>query len=1044
MEMDRFKNQCMDVLVERAKELECFYLVDEALTGPSLSDNLLKITEVTPVGFRNLEACSVIIELDGQLYAKKPVITDSYELQSDIRLNGTSRGYIKAMYPKHINFNTDLIFLPEEQKLLDTIANRIAEGIYKINLQQKNRFRGDWEAIVTLLQNTDQDMLLYVCEKMLTLLARTSPNLVDGIFDKMDWKKYRIQGEINFPLETLPAFDVTRLSQILFSYASSCLEDDHVYNYISLWIYQGKTYELIKKIDKKDTDVKDITQALSQYMKAVRGNEMASEATKRWLTVELIQRFLTDKPTMIANAQKHISIEALCNLLDNVICSPKSIGKIGGKGTGFFIANQIIASHIKENPEFSKIKAPRTWYISSDELAKLIERNGLDELNEHKYRDILEIRTSYPRIIQMLKNSKFSSYVLNELGQILESCENRPLIVRSSSLLEDQVDTSFSGKYKSLFLTNVGTKAERQQQLVEGILEVYASLFNPDSIQYRKERNLIDCSEQMGIMIQEVVGTRVGPYFFPLYAGVAFSNNELRWSPRIRREDGLLRMVMGLGTRAVDRIGDDYPILISPGQPNLPVNQSALELSKYSPQMMDVLDVEHNQFLTLPISQVIKEYGGQIPHINYVASVLKEDILVGVNSLMTNFKSDDIIITFDHMIRNTSMVKLIQSILVLLKEKLGYPVDIEFASDGDNFYLLQCRPQSRNHDNKPVAIPPNISYQKTIFTADKYISNGKVTGIKTVVYVDPVEYIALEKHEDLTNVAYAISQLNSILPRKSFILMGPGRWGSRGDIKLGVPVAYSDINNTAMLIEIANKESRFQPELSFGTHFFQDLVEENIKYLPLYPEDNQVIFNKSFFSNSQNCLGDMVPAYSYLNQVIKVIQVGETFFNKELIILMSADLEKAIAYLDSPLKLIDASNSEQIGVESIEENKGDNGWEWRHYMAEQIAAGMDMNAFGVKGIYLFGSTNICTARYNSDIDIIIHFDGTDVQKEQLSNWLQGWSMALSQMNFLKTGYQSNGLLDIHYVTDQDILDETSYAIKINSIYDPAFPLRIRE
>ncbi len=1044
MEMDRFKNQRMDVLVERAKELECFYLVDEALTGTSLSDSLLKVTEVTPVGFHNLKDCSVIIVLDGQMYATKPVIIDCYELQSEIILNGTSRGYIKAMYPKHIFVSTDLIFLPEEQKLLDTIANRIAERIYKINFQEKNRFRGEWETIVTLLQNTDQDMLLYVCEKMLALLARTNPNLLNDIFDRMDWKKYRIQGEINFPLETIPAFDVTRLSQLLFSYACSCLEDDQIYNYISLWIYQGKTYELIKKIDKKDADVKDITHALSQYMNAVRGNETVSEATKRWLTVELIQRFLTDKPTMIANAQKYISIEALCSLLDNVICSPKGIGKIGGKGTGFFIANQIIASHKNENPEFSKIKAPRTWYISSDELSNLIERNGLDELNEHKYRDILEIRTSYPRIIQMLKNSKFSSYILNELGQILECCENRPLIVRSSSLLEDQIDTSFSGKYKSLFITNVGTKAERQQQLVEGILEVYASLFNPDSIQYRKKRNLIDCSEQMGIMIQEVVGTKVGPYFFPLYAGVAFSNNELRWSPRIRREDGLLRMVMGLGTRAVDRIGDDYPILISPGQPNLPVNQSASDLLKYSPQMMDVLDVENNQFLTLPISQVIKEYGDQIPHVNYVASVLKEDILVGVNSLMTNFKSDEIVITFDHLIRNTSMVKQIQSILVLLKEKLGYPVDIEFASDGDNIYLLQCRPQSRNHDNKPVAIPPNISYQQTIFTADKYISNGKVTGIKTVIYVDPLEYMALEKYEDLTNVAYAISHLNSILPRKSFILMGPGRWGSRGDIKLGVPVVYSDINNTAMLIEIATKESKFQPELSFGTHFFQDLVEENIKYLPLYPEDNQVIFNRSFFSNSKNSLEDMVSSYSYLKHVIKVIQVEETFFNKELIILMSADLEKAIAYLDTPSKPIDVSNSEQIGTESKEENREDYGWKWRHYMAEQIAAGMDMNLFGVKGIYLFGSTNSCMARCNSDIDLIIHFDGTDEQKEQLSIWLQGWSMALSQMNYLKTGYQSNGLLDINYVTDQDILDKTSYALKINSIYDPAYTLRIRE
>lgn len=1041
--MNRFKDQGMDVLVERAKELECFYLVDEALTIPSLSESLLKVTEVTPRGFRSFNDCSVYIELDGQMYATKPIMAGCCTLQSDIILNGISHGSIKAEYPKNVFPEGDCIFLPEEQKLLDTIANRIAERLFKVNYHPKNRFREDWEAIITLLQNTNGDMLLYVCEKMLALLAGIKPSLVDDIFERMGWKKYRVQGEVNSPLETLPAFDVIELSKIIFSCAGSCMEDDSIYNYISLWIYQGRTYELIKKIDKKDADLKDITHALYQYMSAVKGNEMVSEATKRWLTMELIQRFLTDKPTTVSNAQKYISIEALCGLLDKVICSPKTIGKIGGKGTGFFIANQIVSSHINDNPEFAKVKAPRTWYIIADELSNLIERNSLDELNEHKYRDILEIRTSYPRIIHMMKNSKFSSYIMNELNQILESCPDKPLIVRSSSILEDQVDTSFSGKYKSLFITNTGTKEERLQKLTEGILEVYASLFNPDSIQYRKERNLIDCSEQMGILIQEVAGTRVGPYFFPLFAGVAFSNNELRWSPRIKREDGLLRMVMGLGTRAVDRIGDDYPILVSPGQPNLRVNQSTVDLVKYSPQMMDVLDIENNRFLTLPISEVIKECGNQIPHINYVASVMRDDFLVGVNSYTTSFQSDKLVITFDHLIKNTSMIKLLQSVLVLLKEKLGYPVDIEFASDGEYLYLLQCRPQSRNHDNKPVAIPPDIPYQKTIFTADKYISNGKVTGIKTVVYVDPAEYAALEKRDDLLNVAYAISHLNSILHRKSFILMGPGRWGSRGDIKLGVPISYSDINNAAMLIEIASKESKFQPELSFGTHFFQDLVEENIKYLPLYPEDKHIIFNKAFFSNGKNHLEEMVPSYAYLSHVIRVIQVEETNFDKELVVLMNADLEKAVAYLSSASNSKETSDYETAEVEVIEDRE-DQGWKWRHYMAEQIAERMDMHTYGVKGIYLFGSTNNCSARCNSDIDLIIHFDGTDEQKEQLSGWLEGWSIALSQMNYLKTGYQSDGLLDVHYVTDQDIANKTSYAIKINSIYDPAFPLRIRE
>lgn len=1039
--MNRYKNIPKEVLVERAKELECLYLIDEALSGPALAENLLKITKIIPLGFRNIQACTVIVEFDGLCYFEKTVGQNADELGSAIIVNGETRGYIKVMYPKNTFPEDETVFLDQEIRLLNTIAHRIAESVFnKSTLTANYRYR--WEAILDLLQKTDHEMLLYVCEKMLALLMRTNPNLVLNIYREMDWVKYDIQGEINFPLETLPAVDVIRLSQILFSQASVNLEDSRIYEYISLWAYQGKTYELIKIVDKPDSDVKKISHALTQYIKAVKKDEMSSEATDRWLKAELTRRFLTDHPRQISNIQKYISIEAFGRLLDTFISSPRSIGKIGGKGTGFFIANQLIESSKESNPDFVNVKVPRTWYISSDELSYLIENNGLDELNEHKYRDIIDIRTSYPRIIQMLKNSRLSPYVMNELNLVLDACEDKPLIIRSSSLLEDQVDSSFSGKYKSLFVTNTGSRTARMKQLAEGILEVYASIFNADSIQYRKERNLLDCSEQMGIMIQEVVGKRIGPYYFPLYAGVAFSNNELRWSPRLKREDGLIRMVMGLGTRAVDRVSNDFPVLISPGQPGLRVNHSTVELMKYSPQFLDAIDMENNRFVVLPISEVLKEYGGHIDKIQYLASVIKNDFISDANSYTTDFTADRLIITFDGLIQKTPIVKQIGSILTLLKEKLGYPVDIEFASDGEYFYLLQCRPQSRGYDSGPVAIPNDIPNQNIVFTAGKYVTSGAVTGIKTVIYVDPTEYSRLEKREDMVRVGGAISELNRILPRRSFILMGPGRWGSRGDIKLGVPVAYSDINNTAMLIEIAQKESKYEPELSFGTHFFQDLVEENIKYLPLYPEDREVIFNQSFFRSAKNALQDILPQYSYLNNVLRVIKIEETFFNKELNVLMNADLEKAIAYLEKPKS---DKNIRPVTLDPGDTfaDKDDQEWKWRHYMAEQIAYHIDMQGLGVKAVYLFGSTNHCTARLNSDIDLLIHFDGTDKQKQKLDTWLNGWSVALSELNYLKTGYKSEGLLDVHYITDQDIRDQTSYAIKIGSVYDPAYPLRIR-
>ena len=209
----------------------------------------------------------------------------------------------------------------------------------------------------------------------------------------------------------------------------------------------------------------------------------------------------------------------------------------------------------------------------------------------------------------------------------LDDFGDNPLIVRSSSLLEDQMGSAFSGKYKSLFLANQGSKKQRLEDLMDAIIEVYSSVFSPDSIKYRCERGLLDFQEEMGIMIQEVVGCRIGPYYMPLFSGVGFSNNEFRWSPRIKREDGLIRLVMGLGTRAVDRLSDDFPVLISPGQPGLRVNTVPEEIKHYAPKKVDVIDLQSNSFRTIEISTLLKEYGVQIPFIQEIVSVNKNDYI---------------------------------------------------------------------------------------------------------------------------------------------------------------------------------------------------------------------------------------------------------------------------------------------------------------------------------------------------------------------------------------------------------------------------------
>ena len=141
--------------------------------------------------------------------------------------------------------------------------------------------------------------------------------------------------------------------------------------------------------------------------------------------------------------------------------------------------------------------------------------------------------------------------------------------------------------------------------------------------------------------------------------------------------------------------------------------------------------------------------------------------------------------------------------------------------------------------------------------------------------MDPEGYSRLGDLSELRDVSRAVGSLNQILPKRQFILMGPGRWGSRGDVKLGVSVTYSDINNTAVLIEIARKKGNYVPDLSFGTHFFQDLVESGIRYLPLYPDDPGVVFNEPFFRKSENILARLLPDLAHLADTVRVIDVPD-------------------------------------------------------------------------------------------------------------------------------------------------------------------------
>jgi pyruvate, water dikinase len=1042
--------QIIDELKERAKELNCLYFVQEILNKSDKlnSESLQNIVDIIPEGFQYPDISSAILSCPKGTHTSKNFEESPWELRSDIVVQDVTVGHICVYYSKEMPKLYEGPFLKEERKLLDSISERI--GLQSFHEQLKSVFeskqvenlKAEWWVILDMLSQTDPRLLVRLARKMVNYLCWTGVSDAEKLlenFSPVFKSGEKLTSEVNKPYQRQENKDLIKLAYEIFNVASQNLREKEILEYIHKWTKEDRSGFLSEVLENSGSSLANIASSVERYNHLAPSMLILTAYRKESFTVALIRRLLTEQYDFINIAKDQIDIQDFNDLLHHVISPPGGYGKLGGKSSGLFLAKHILKNASKHNKLLTNIKTPKTWYIISDGILNFMSYNNLDEIIEQKYKEVGQVRQEYPYVIHVFKNSMHSPDVIKGLLMALEDFGNTPLIIRSSSILEDRVGAVFAGKYKSLFIANQGSKEKRLNELTDAIAEVYASTFGPDPIGYRSNNNLLDFHEEMGIMIQEVVGVKVGPYYLPSFAGVAFSRNEFRWSGRIKPEDGLVRMVPGLGTRAVDRLSDDYPVLLSPGQPNLRVNVSIDEIIRYSPKFIDVINLEDETFETIRIDSLLKRYGKEFPMFSRIISIIKQDHLQPARPLVTDFKKDSFVINFEGLFKRTDFLKEIKEMLTVLQDTYGHPVDIEFAHDGKDFYLLQCRSQSYDEFSVPAKIPLDVEFEKTIFSANKFISNGTVSGITHLVYVDPDGYSNIKEHQDLLKVGKAVGILNQLLPKKQFILMGPGRWGSRGDIKLGVSITYSEINNTSMLIEIARVKNDYVPDLSFGTHFFQDLVETNIRYLPLYPDEKGNIFNEDFLSSAPNIFSQLIPEMSHLENVIKVIDIPSVYKDSNLNIYLNSEQEKAIGVIENTEHKIEIDFKSISQKPSIDK---DIHWQWRLRNVEKLAAKIDPERFGVVGFYVFGSTKNATARAESDIDILIHFRGKESQKHDLMMWLEGWSLSLAQINFIRTGHKTSGLLDVHIVTDKDISDRNSFAIKIGAVTDAARPLNI--
>jgi len=1044
-------------LRERAKELNCIYHIEELVQEKENNFAAIFTNSVNIISqaMQYPKLCQARIIFQGNEYTSIDFAPTEWNLSSRLFVQGFKEGVVEVSYTKEMPKEDIGPFLKEELKLLHTVTDRIGHHItyYKLKemmgdsdtLDDEKEKRGqEWTVVRDLLLHTNQDLFIRVSHKLLNYLCKNGIREAEHILHQISSDKL-IRDDKKTTGSNIPSKRKLRVNRIellnqTFVVAAKHLDQSSLISLIQRWMQEDKASFFLRTLLNLHSTNGDICDDIRKFHQLMNQSDFElSESIWNSIKVQLIRRILSEQLRFLNVAKNYVRSEDFLDLVPRMIFPPASHGKLGGKGTGLFLAKAIIRNF----DDLKDIKTPRTWYLTSDGLHYLLHYNDLEDLLTQKYKDIAQVRQEYPQIVEILKNAVFSPEIIQKLSIVLDDLGNVPIIVRSSSLLEDRFGSTFSGKYESFFVANQGTKEERLNDLIDAIAEVYASIFSPDAIEYRAERNLLDFHEQMGVLIQEVVGKRIGPYYFPAYAGVAFSNNEFRWSPRIKQEDGLIRLVMGLGTRAVDRLGDDYPILLAPGQPGLRVNVTPDEAIRYSPHYMDVINLEENNFETVEIKEFVNKYGDEYPLLSQMISVDDNGFVKPTSAFSTDFSTIEPVVTFDGLINQTNFVAKMQNMLVQLQKAMKTPVDIEFASDGIDFYLLQCRAQGYGEASNPVPIPQDIPTESILFNALKYVSNGYVKNITHVVYVDPLEYSRIEDLDKLIQVGRIIGRLNNYLPKKQFILMGPGRWGSRGDIKLGVRITYSDISHTAMLIEMAMKKGNYTPDLSFGTHFFQDLVETNIRYLPLYPDDPDVIFDHQVFTQSSNILADIFPEYAEFEKVVRVIDIAESCSGQHLEILMNADLEEAVAILTTDEFYQERTFTSAVAMDkaAFRSDTVDH-WRWRMAMAKAIAQRVDTDVMGVKAMYVFGSTKNASAGPGSDIDLLFHVTGDEKQRGHLMKWLAGWSDCVDEINYLRTGYRSNGLLDVHLVTDDDIANKDSYAIRINAVTDAAKELSL--
>jgi len=527
-----------------------------------------------------------------------------------------------------------------------------------------------------------------------------------------------------------------------------------------------------------------------------------------------------------SNTGKIINFEESA-LLDETNIVSLGSGPLGGKGRGCAFINTLIYNlNFPEIIPELNIRAPRTCIVGTDEFDIFMERNALHE--------VIHEDIPYEALREKFCAAELSYNLEKKLRSMLRHM-NRPLAIRSSSLLEDSTMQPFSGIFDTYLVPNTDPSFNvRFRQLAHCIKLVYASIYSPHSRSYFEAINFKIEEEKMGVVIQEVVGTVHADYFYPHISGTAQSHNYYPVA-HMEPEDGYALAAVGLGHYVVN---GERSYRFSPVYPALEVS-SPQKLHKDSQVNFFALDMQSTEvdfveqgseanLVKLPISHAEKD--GVLKHLASVYDPENDRIEPGLSKAGPRILNFANILKYDYI----PLAKTIQLILDVGKEALGSPVEIEYAVDLDkavngkpSFHLLQIKPMMGTGTGFSFDVE-KIDRERMLIFAEQSMGNGEVNDLCDVVYVKHEAFDKIKTRE----IAAELEELNRKLKteNRKYILIGPGRWGT-ADPFIGVPVKWSQISGAGIIIETSMED--FPLDASLGSHFFHNVTSMNVGYFSI-------------------------------------------------------------------------------------------------------------------------------------------------------------------------------------------------------------------